>query len=68
MTINQALLVNSAKDIKQLGQSIDKLIDNLPGIDSTEEEQLKELEKLRQEDCKCNLELQNCIADAGNQF
>ena len=62
------MAITSAKDIKELGKAIDHLIDSLPGINSTANDQLQELERLRLQDDQYNLELKETIEEAGTNF
>ncbi|KAG2184300.1 hypothetical protein INT44_009315, partial [Umbelopsis vinacea] len=50
-------------DIVKKGQEIDRLIEALPGISRTEEEQIEQLSLLEEENAKANQEYEKAVAD-----
>ncbi|KAG2177243.1 hypothetical protein INT43_007900 [Umbelopsis isabellina] len=50
-------------DIVKKGQEIDQLIEALPGISRTEEEQIEQLSKLEEQNAKANQEYEKAVAD-----
>ncbi|KAJ2961409.1 hypothetical protein NQZ79_g3338 [Umbelopsis isabellina] len=52
-------------DIVKKGQEIDQLIEALPGISRTEEEQIEQLSKLEEQNAKANREYEEAVTETG---
>jgi len=57
-------MVDMANQISQTAKTINKIIDSLPGANSTEEEQLKTLQELEIENLEIGHELRKKVAQA----
>ncbi|KAL2912843.1 hypothetical protein HK105_207624 [Polyrhizophydium stewartii] len=61
---NKELARTAAKDIAETAKVIDFLIEQLPGIERTEEEQIRVLRELEEENRRAGEEMEQAIAEA----
>ncbi|KAI8896877.1 hypothetical protein BC833DRAFT_553291 [Globomyces pollinis-pini] len=65
---NQELAKTVAKDIVETAKVIDFLIENLPGINESEMDQMRQLEELELENKKAGEELENALKEGVELF